>query len=336
MLNHVVLTDTTLRGPEYGVLRDFEDEVVRITRGQRIASPKRKLPGFVQRRIAHGTRLSGIRAWVPPARCELKADVLWVILMGPEAFTLDLFHDWERAAGFKILYLFDTMEKQLPSIRRVLQSARWDLTVTSFQGAIPFLEEHTQREWHCVPQGVKLERFHPADASRKVIDFCAYGRRLEKIHNSIKQDCFSTGKQYDYTIAASLQNQLDPVDCYQIYSWHLAHAIFNFCWPVEVTHPERVLSFSPITCRWFEAAASGNVIVGQAPQDPGFTQLFGPNLVVPINRLAGEDDLLALWHNLWQNRHLHLQSAWERRAALAHKWSWESRVLEILKLINAA
>ena len=37
---------------------------------------------------------------------------------------------------------------------------------------------------------------------------------------------------------------------------------FTFGWPVEFTHPDRVKTFSPITCRWFEAAASGAVVVG--------------------------------------------------------------------------
>ncbi|HZH38903.1 MAG TPA: hypothetical protein VEX17_02445 [Bacillales bacterium] len=273
-LKHIVLTNPALSGFEYGTLRDFEDEIIRVTGGHLVAMPKRQLPKFIDRRIGHGTRYGGLRAFIPRVGYDLKGDVLWVILMGPENFNLDLFKNWDRGVGIKILYLFDTFESQLPSLRRVLESTQWDLTITSFQGAIPFLEEHTQRKWYAVPQGVKLERFQPVAKEEKVISFCAYGRRLEKVHNSIKDYCLQTGKYYDYTTSTAPQPQINPREYYGHYAWHLSHSFFTFCWPVELTNPNRVLTFSPITCRWFEAAASGTVILGQTPNDPSFNNFF--------------------------------------------------------------
>jgi hypothetical protein len=334
-LKHVVLSNQELSGFEYGMLRDFEDEVIRLTGGDLVAMPKRQLPKFIEHRIGHGTRYSGLRSWIPKSEYELKADVLWFVLMGPENFTLDLFKNWDRGVGIKILYLFDTFENQLPSIRRILQSTHWDLTITSFKGAVPFLEEHTQRKWYAVAQGVKLERFQPVTEAEKVINFCSYGRRLENVHNSIKHYCAQTKKYYDYTTAASIQSQLNPREYYGQYAWHLRHSFFTFSWPVELTHPKRVLTFSPITCRWFEAAASGTVIVGQAPKDPTFDKFFGSELVVPIDYEDSDESLNSKWEHLWNNRLHYLQSALKARELNVQNWSWESRVKEILNLIDS-
>jgi hypothetical protein len=332
---HVVLTNSGLHGFEYGMLRDFEDEILRITEGERAESPVRSLPSYIDRRIGHGTRYSELRKLIPKAEHALRGDVLWAVMMGPESYALDLFKNWDRDVGIKILYLFDTLENQIASIRRVLKSTHWDYTFTSFAGAVPFLEAETDRRWLVAPQGVKLERFRPAPIEEKLIDFCAYGRRLENVHESIKRFCATAGKHYDYTTTTgAMQPRLDARENYRIYAWHLNHSIFNFCWPVEHTNPTRAKTFSPITCRWFEAAASGNVIIGQPPSDSTFESIFGKDLVFPVNASADTDELNLVWEKLWNERAGYLKSALERRERLAQQWSWEVRVKEILKIVG--
>jgi hypothetical protein len=314
------------------MLRDFEDEIVRITHAERVAAPSRSLPKFISARLAHGTRYSSLRRCVPKQSYELKGDVLWVILMGPENFTLDLFEGWDQSVGIKILYLFDTFDAQLPSLRRVLRSTNWNFASTAFHGGKPWLEEHTQREWNVVRHAVKLERFRPSTEEERVIDFCSYGRRLESVHTAVKTYCDATGRYYDYTTAASIQASVDPREHYAQYAWHLSHSAFNFCWPMEVTYPNRAKTHSPLTCRWFEAAASGNVILGRAPVDPDFEQIFGTNAVQPIDSANG--NLMNVFEKLWEKRHEHLRAALERRAALSHNWSWQSRINQILQILN--
>ena len=331
---HVVLINPALRGLQYGMLRDFEDEIVRLTGAERVIAPTRSFPAFIGGRLAHGTRYSGARRWVPKADYELKADVLWVVLMGPENFTLDLYKGWDRHVGLKILYLFDTFDAQLTSIRRVLRATNWDFTSTAFFGARHWLEENTEREWHLVRHAVNLNRFRPVPNENRLIDFCAYGRRLEAAHKVMKQYCSGNGKYYDYTTTASVQAELDPRDHYAQYAWHLGHSIFNFCWPMELTDPVRAKAHSPITCRYFEAAASGNVILGRVPLEPGFAKLFGDDAVIDIDHTNG--DLIGLCESLLEKRESLLQRSLERRQRLSHLWSWESRVREILKATGLA
>jgi hypothetical protein len=95
-----------------------------------------------------------------------------------------------------------------------------------------------------------------------------------------------------------------------------------------------VLTFSPITCRWFEAAASGAVVTGKAPQDAAVEELFGPDFVVPLDHTLEERELTCAFEELWANRERLLARALARREALSHQWSWGARVREMLGLLG--
>lgn len=333
-MKHVVLTNPALHGFEYGMLRDFEDEILRITSGVPVTAPARALPDFLRARLGHGMRYGRFRKYVPKAKFDLSSDVLWVILMGPESFTLDMFDGWQRHTGAKVLYLFDTLESQIPAIQRIVDCADWDLLATSFSGARELLEKSTGKTWHVVAQGVKLNRFQPAPARDKLIAFASYGRRLDKMHRALRRYAARSGRHYDYTVAASLHRQVDPRDNYEIYAWHLNHTLFNVCWPVELTNPDRVLTFSPVTCRWFEAAASGTVVIGKAPEDATMRELFDEDFVVPLDHTLDPQDLAAALEALWADRERLLGRALVRREAHGHHWTWEARVREMLGLIG--
>jgi len=330
--HHAILVNPSLLGFEYGMLDDFQDEIARITGAALVEIPQQGDFRNLGRKFPIGTRYAGLRRFLRSRSFSVSADVLWAVMMGPENWMLDLYRDWDRKVGFKILYLFDTMERQIPAIRKVLKSCKWDLTITSFSGAVPHLEEETQRKWHCVAQGVKLDRFRPAGENVRMIDFCSYGRRLGRIHASLKRFCEQAGLHYDYTTAAGLRPDTTPQEHYTLYAWHLKHAIFNLCWPVELTTPGRVQSFSPITCRWFEAAAAGNVIVGKAPRDTGFAELFGPDAIVDMNPELSDVDLQTVWQKLWDARCALLEAVRQRYRVYSAEWSWEARVRRMLNL----
>jgi hypothetical protein len=330
--HHAILVNPNLCGFEYGMQEDFQDEIARIAEASWVEIPRRAGFRSLGRKFTLGTRYAGLRRFIRTRGFSLEADVLWVVMMGPEHWQLDLFRDWDRKIGFKILYLFDTLASQIPAIRKVLKSCKWDLAITSFSGAVPHLEAATQRKWHCVPQGVKLSRFRPSEGAGRNIAFCSYGRRLGRIHATLKRFCESADLHYDYTTTAGLQAGTKPQEHYGLYAWHLKHSIFNLCWPVELTNPGRAASFSPITCRWFEAAAAGDVIVGKVPRDPGFSEMFGPDAVMEINPEMSEGDFQAVWQRLWDGRYAHLEAARQRRCAFSSGWSWEARVRQILNL----
>jgi hypothetical protein len=335
MTRHVLLSNAALRGVEYGILRDFEDEIVRLTDAERVGAPVRRLPPLLKNRLDHGTRYAGLRRFVPKENYRIEADVLWLVLMSPENFTLDLFDGWDENVGIKALYIFDTFEVHLKSIQRVLKSTKWDYTFTAFQGAKDFLDRNTDRTWELIHQGIKLDRFAPPALQERPIGFCSYGRQLRNVHNSIREFCDRSGIRYDFnTTVPILEASVSPQESYARYAWHLSQSTFNFCWPLDVTNPERVKTFSPISPRYFEAAASANVIIGQPANDKHFDKFFGRDAVIRIDPNSDENTLRTFWTKLWEKRALYLKAAIRRREELSLSWTWETRVTDMLRVMG--
>ncbi len=332
---HVVLVDPALSGFEFGAQRDFEDTIVRVTGATALAAPDRGLPALVRRYTRVATRYEPLGALVPRRAFPIRADVLWVILMGPENFPLWFHRDWDRQAGRTVLYLYDTLEHQFGLIRKLLSRGRWDLCVTSFPAAVPVLERETGRRWHSAVQAVRPDRFFPLPEGEPVIGFSAYGRRVPAVHDAVRAFAERTGCYYEYSTALRPHPSLDPREYYGHYAWHVRQSWFTFSWPVEVTHPRRAPTFSPITCRWFEAAAAGAVIVGEAPKDPVFEQYFGRDFVVPFDPAAPPARMAARLEEIWADRAALRRKALQAHAERAGSWTWESRVRQILKLLDA-
>jgi glycosyl transferase family 1 len=330
MIRHVVLVNPKWVALQYGMLRDLEDEIVRLTGAQIALVPRINVPAFVRSRIGFGQRFARLRGLMPRASWPLRGDVLWVVLMGPENSDLDLLRGWSDGFGTKILYLFDTFETQLPALRKLLSLTRWDVAVTSFNEAVPTLERETGIRWHCVPQGVLSSRFQPLVGTRP-IPFSAYGRREPRVHKAALAWARRTRLHYDFTVSRSVDLSLDSRDTYEHYAWHLRNSVFSFCWPVELTNPSLAGSLYPITCRWFEGASAGTVIVGRAPNNPAMLDYFGPDLVVPLDPDMDEAAIGRRMDELWEQRAGHLRAA-ERRAERRDAWTWEARVREMLRI----
>jgi hypothetical protein len=284
--------------------------------------------------LAHGARFAPLRRFVPSRRgFQVDADVLWLVLMGPESSWLDLYRAWDARVGYRIVYVYDTFPEQIPALRRLAAAARWDLMITSFHCCVPMLERETGRPWAAVAQGVKANRFTPVPGAERVIAVSSYGRRVEGVHAALDRFCDGEGLHYDATVAATLQPSVPPSYLYKQYAWHLRHSFFTIAWPVELTHPSRAGGLSPMTCRWFEAGASATTMIGKPPRDPIFAELFGAEAVIPLDpapRSRGETrEAIAA---LWANREEHLRRAEALRAERLARWTWEARVREILML----
>src|SRR5262249_54862906 len=119
---------------------------------------------------------------------------------------------------------------------------------------------------------------------------------------------------------------------YEGYATHVGSAFLNLSWPVERTHPERAGTLSPVTCRWFEAAASGAVIAGQAPKDPVFEEWLGPGAVLNVPDSPSE---MPKFLEGVSERWVELRTKALRRVAqFGSRWSWNDRVSTILALMG--
>jgi hypothetical protein len=258
---------------------------------------------------------------------------VWHVLMGPENYHLDLFKDWSRHARH-VVYLFDTLPHQMKLIRRLFSGREWDVRVTSFDDAVPLLERETGRPWHHADQAVSLDYFPLVPPEERVIHFSSYGRHHPRVHEATLRFCKGNGLYYDFTTHDRSGPTADPLTLFRQFALHLSHSFSTFCWPVEVTNPARAGDLSPITCRWFEAAAAGAVVLGQPPKNPHFRQFFGDDSVTQINPEAEVSAIVNQLEQIWRQRaELSARSA-ALRQKLGPQLDWSDRVKRMLKFIQ--
>jgi hypothetical protein len=270
------------------------------------------------------------RQWFPKQEWKVEeCDVAWYILMGPENYKLDLFTGWSNKFKKKILYIYDTLPIQYETVKRILKNDYWDILITSFNDAQADLEKLTDRKWYCVEQAADLNLFKALPYEEKSIHFSSYGRRFSKLHEVLIEFCDTNNIYYDYTTHDTKHPTAVPEELYKQYAWHLNKSLFTFSWPVELTNPERAGHLSPITCRWFEAAAAGTILIGQQPRNKIFEQYFKNNLIAEIDF---NKDKLSLFKQLdfyfYNSKSLHT-NALDYVYEFGEKISWTERVRRI-------
>jgi Glycosyl transferases group 1 len=331
-MRHVVLRNPLLQGWEYGMLRAFEGSIIKETNASVIDLPFYSNQRALNR-FQHGMRLSPVRKLLPKKKIAIEADVIWCILMGPENLTLDLFRGW-KTAKHRIVYLFDTLPPQYPLIQKLFSNDDFNIKLTSFNDAKADLEKLTGQKWMVIEQAASSELFHSVPYEEKSIHFSSYGRKWPLVHHALMEFCSNKNLYYDFTTHNGKHPTAEPEDLYRQYAWHLNHSLFTISWPVEFTNPHRAGQLHPITCRWFEAANSGTVILGKSPDNEMFSKSLFPNLVVDLKPSSDKTDILRQLDDIWAKRkELYIQAN-KMREENHQRLTWENRVKRILGFLN--
>ncbi len=333
-MKHVVIKDNELNGWEYGMLRSFERSVVEVTGAATANIPAYSISKNYMNHFGHSMNKAFMRKVLPKDKFDLEADVAWYILMGPENYKLDLYEGWDSKVKTKVVYLYDTLPEQYQTIKKLFSSNTWDICITSFNDAVPVLEELTGRKWHCVPQAADRKIFTPVDFEDKLIHFSSYGRRLPVLHEALIEFCNSKGLYYDFTTHDGKHPTADSVELYKQYAWHLNHSLFNISWPVEVTNPVRAGTLRPITCRWFEAAMGECIILGKKPANTQFDKELTNDLVEDFDAFGSKESIFKQLNKFWENRVSLFEKSRQVRRANQDRWDWETRVNTILDLVK--
>lgn len=335
-MRHLLIRDKQLNGWEYGMLRCFESAIMEITGATAVPIPDYAFASRFLHHFGHGMNRGPYRRFFPKQEFRLEYDVAWYILMGPENYRLDLYNGWQDPAGKRVLYLYDTMPSQYPLIKRLFSDGAWDVLITSFNDAVEDLQQLTGRKWYCVEQAADSRLFRPVPSQERVIHFSSYGRRYPALHEALKEFCQVHGLYYDYTTHDGRHPVVDSPELYQQYAWHLSHSLFTFSWPVELTNPARAGHLRPITCRWFEAAAAGAVIVGRKPGNAGFDRYFPSDAVIDMDPAMDKKGFISALEALVSNKDSYSARAHQISEEGKNRNSWQNRVTTIELFIKNA
>lgn len=250
----------------YGMVVDFEDAVAAASDADLVPVPLRSRRAQVQGLLrGRPTR----RVTTPRSRY----DVCLLVAMAPYWVpSLRYIRNLRRSADRIVVYLFDSWLSDLPTLRadRGVWSLVHDLFV-SFPHAVGPYSEQLSCRVHYLPQAIDERWFHPYRKERP-IDVLSIGRRLPMVHERLLEisryrDSFYFFQTHQAPMAIDLrENQ-------ELLGRLCQSARVHVSWSVDQS-PQRAGEGVAVTARWFEAAASGAVVIGGAPRTEEFQRLF--------------------------------------------------------------
>jgi hypothetical protein len=260
---------STYRLVSYGTVIDFEDAMRERTDADLV-----DVPGYSRRARLRAALRPGDRTFARVPTPRDKYDLCFFVTMGPSWISsLHYIEGLREKCGRVVVYVFDAWLADADSLRR--NRRLWslcDLVYVSFPWAVDTYARQLDCPVEYLPQAARAARFHPFRRERP-IDILSVGRRLADAHSLILEIARKHDFFYYYSEAMA-QQAVDLGESQELLARLCQSARSQVCWPVEMTRHDRQQEGSPITARWFEAAACGSIVFGARPSASDFADIF--------------------------------------------------------------
>jgi hypothetical protein len=284
----------------YCLAYEFEDTFAAVTDAERIDATDRSGLEFYRRvykLLRMGSGSSGLaRRFTPSPRSKvvLEQDYELFFPIFSHAFELHALAtipNWRQRSRKAACFITEVWSDLLPEYLIELLS-EFDHIFLGLSHCVEDVARITGRPCSYLPLGADVLRFAPATLGQpRPIDVCNIGRRSVVTHQALLADaeqrkCF----YYFDTVAASgpsLQNRTFRVDSPHEHRIMLAtllkHSSYFIANRSHVNNPEFTADRDEISARFYEGAAAGAVMIGEAPRTRAFEQQFDwPDAVIHL------------------------------------------------------
>lgn len=275
----------------YCLAYEFEDVVATCIETQRIDVIDR--PALERSRKAYklarlmGASLDLARRFAPrpSARNILDQDYelfFPVFNNGYELYSLECIPNWRERSRKAACYIVEIPLEPLPTYLVELLSS-FDHIFVGFRSNMQQFSRITGRPCTYLPYAADVLRFAPTFLDQpRPISVCNIGRRSIVTHQALLEHSERNQDFYYYdTVAASGSNLLDRtfrVDCAHDHRRMLATILKNTRYFIAnrsyVNNPNWTADLDEISARFYEGAASGAIMMGEAPRTEEFKQQF--------------------------------------------------------------
>lgn len=151
---------------------------------------------------------------------------------------------------------------------------RFDYLFCNIESSVEPIEKMTQRPCHFLPGGVDAVRFCPYPGRpRRGVDFYSIGRRPDAVHRVLSGLAEQQGKFYIHDTMSDF-GVIDPKDHRCLLANLIKRSRYFLAYPAKFDAPSETLGQQEIGFRFFEGAAGGAVMLGQAPRCASFGNYF--------------------------------------------------------------
>ncbi len=317
---------------------EFEDVFAAVTSAQRIDVTDLSGLEFSRRaykfaRLASGSPgLARRLAPYPRSKVVLENDfeLFFPVFNHPyELYSLAMIPNWRQHCHKAACYITEVWSEMLPEYLLELLSA-FDHVFLGHHHCVPDMARVTGRPCTYLPLAVDVLRFAPASLDQqRPIDVCNIGRRSSVTHQALLDEAERQQSFYYYdTVAASgsdLKHRTFRVDSPHEHRRMLAailkHSRYFTANRSYINRPEFTRGREETSGRFYEGAAAGTVMIGEAPRAEEFERQFDwPDAVIHVPFDSPDIGRILADLNQDSERLRAVRRNNAREAALRHDW----------------
>ncbi len=256
-------------------------EFIHLEADKSFAFKERWLPPLVYRDISNS-----LASWVNPGLkpVQLKQDYDVFILVCPrwrDVWYANAVQGWKDHCKTSICWIDELWSKSLPQIKHWLPALKqFDHVFVGTDGSSQPLCDVINHPCHQIYGGVDTLRFNPyPNPPERVIDVYSVGRKLDEMHQALLKladskeifyvhDTLSSPSQTGQSHSPNHKEHRD------MYANIAKRSRFYTVSPAKVNFQDETGGQVSIAFRYFEGAAAGAALLGQAPDCEAFRQLF--------------------------------------------------------------
>jgi hypothetical protein len=212
---------------------------------------------------------------------------------------INAIEQWRDHCKISVCWIDEIWAAEIPNYKYWLAAlSQFDYVFVGLKGSVPALSQATNRPCYWLPGGIDALRFSPfPDPPDRVIDVYSIGRRNEGIHGEMLKAAERGELFYVYdtlTLAdIASANVYDHQQHRNLFA-DMAKRSRYFMVAAARTGAYETRGQVEIGYRYYEGAAAGTVMVGEAPDCDAYRELFGwPEAVVQIQP-DGSDTMTVL------------------------------------------
>ena len=197
---------------------------------------------------------------------------------------------WRSRARISMCYIDEIYPSDVAGLGNLLNVLKnFDHIFVSVRDAVAPLASATGRPCHFLAPSVDTLEFCPYPAARdRVIDFYAMGKRPPETHKALLRMAEQGDWYYVYDtltncpVTSNAEHRRRLAEMLKRTRYFLATAVRHY-------NPERTKGNQELGLRYFEGAAAGTVLIGDAPFNESFTENFGwQDSVIPLEFNSGD------------------------------------------------
>lgn len=270
------------------VLAECDDvDLIQLEPSRNFTLKSRLVGGIVFRDLSR--RAIDLNPGIEPVRLSRDYD-LFVLLCSawwPDLWYANAVQGWQDRCRTSVCWIDELWTRDIRQLRRWLPILdKFDHVVVGISGTAQSVGDALGRSCHEMQGGVDTMRFTPYPRHpRRVIDLYSIGRAVQPIHQRLLKwaehpDFFYL---YDSIAKLAVSDTLGHAQHRSLYANIAKRSRLFAVAPAKMDSPGETQGQVALGARYFEGAAAGAVLVGQAPDCDAFHRHFDwPDAVVGI------------------------------------------------------